>query len=93
MHKVYISKAYLSPDYLLGEVTQPSENRLSDTTMGTPCSVRHGRHVRSDTDAMFGPTRTPCSIQHGHGDAKGTAHGQYVRLFRFPTKNHYIYPC
>jgi len=31
LHKGYISKAYGPPDYILGEVTQPSKSRLSET--------------------------------------------------------------
>ena len=31
LHKDYISKAYLSPEYRLDEVTYPSESRLSVT--------------------------------------------------------------
>ena len=45
LHKDYISTAYGSPDYLLGEVTPTKVSRLSETTtsrVGPPFHLQTG---------------------------------------------------
>ena len=48
LYKGYIRKAYLSPDYLLGEVTQPNKSKLSETSNRTTRSLTAQVRLVSD---------------------------------------------
>ena len=54
LRKDYISKAYVSPDYLLGEIPQTKESRLSETTtsrVGLPIHLQTGAGIYASTTA------------------------------------------